>query len=143
MRALVLAAILLAACGGRAPLREAEGGGVPEAAPTGDAFLELYGRSYGFRLGRPTALAPTPGGDEVLFLRSGPESFERDLYAFDLASGEERVGLTAQTILQGDDERPSAEERARRARTRVVAGGAAWVSRSKARGAITTATSGR
>ena len=60
MRALVLAAILLAAC--RAPLREAEGGGVPEPTPTGDAVLELYGRSYGFRLGRPTALAPTPGG---------------------------------------------------------------------------------
>src|SRR5262245_11668557 len=143
MRALVLAAILLAACGGRAPLREAEGGGVPEAAPTGDAFLELYGRSYGFRLGRPTALAPTPGGDEVLFLRSGPESFERDLYAFDLASGEERVVLTARAILQGAEERLSAEERARRERMRLVAGGIASFSLSKDGRRILAPLSGR
>ena len=143
MRAWVLAAVLLAACGGRAPLRDAEGGGAREPAPTGDAFLELYGRSYGFRLGRPTAIAPTPGGDAVLFLRSGPESFERDLYAFDVASGEERVVLTAQAILQGAEERLSAEERARRERMRLVAGGIASFSLSKDGRRILAPLSGR
>jgi dipeptidyl-peptidase-4 len=141
MRALVLAGVLLAACGGCVPPRDEAGRG---AEPLVDpAFLELYGRSYGFRLGRPTALAPTPDGDAVLFLRTGPESFERDLYVFDLARGEERVLLTAQAILQGAEERLSAEERARRERMRLVADGIASFSLSKDGRRILVPLSGR
>jgi dipeptidyl-peptidase-4 len=144
MRALVLAGALLAACGGGTPAGGGAGWGSPAPAPPADAaFLELYGRSYGFRLGRPSALAPTPDGDAVLFLRSGPESFERDLYAFDLASGEERVLLTAQAILRGAEERLSAEERARRERMRLVAGGIASFSLSKDGRRILAPVSGR
>ena len=94
------------------------------AAPA-EGFLEQYAATYRFRHGQPTSVTVTPDGREVLFLRSGPRSFVRDLYAFDVASGAERVLLTAEQILEGAEESLTAEEKARRERQRLAARGIA------------------
>jgi dipeptidyl-peptidase-4 len=61
----------------------------------------------------------------VLFLRSGPRSFVRDLYQLDVETGRERVVVTAEALLGGVEERLSPEEAARRERMRKVARGIA------------------
>jgi dipeptidyl-peptidase-4 len=86
-------------------------------------FLEQYAATYRFRLGRPTSIKPTPEGRSVLFLRSGPRSFEQALYEFDVGTTQERLLLTAKQLLSGAEETLSAEERARRERKRLVARG--------------------
>jgi len=88
-------------------------------------FLEQYAETFRFRLGRPSSIELTPDGNAVLFLRSGPRSFVRDLYRFDPATGEERLLLTAEQILQGAEEKLTAEEKARRERRRLTARGLA------------------
>ena len=50
------------------------------AKPPDDRFLKQYAETYRFTLGQPTAFQITDDGDAVLFLRSSPRSFVRDLY---------------------------------------------------------------
>src|SRR5690606_16806804 len=90
-----------------------------------EGFLEAYAATNAFRLGRPNAARIVPGGEAVLFLRSGARSFEQDLWIFDVATQEERVLLTAEQILAGGEEVLTAEEKARRERTRSAARGIA------------------
>ena len=89
------------------------------------AFLEQWAATFRFRLGNPTGIALTPDGSAVLFLRSGPRSFVNDLYEFDPATGRERVLLTAEQVLQGGEEKLTAEELARRERMRMASRGIA------------------
>jgi dipeptidyl-peptidase-4 len=96
-----------------------------EEIPTDDDFLERFSETFRFRLGRPTGITPTPDGRSVLFLRSGPRSFVGDLYELDLETGTERVLLTAEDLLQGEQEQLTAEEKARRERMRLAARGIA------------------
>lgn len=94
--------------------------------PADDAdFLRRYAATYRFSLGRPTAISLTPSGDKVLFLRSGPRDFVRNLYEMDAATGAERLLLSAEQLLQGQDEQLTAEELARRERMRLAARGIA------------------
>ncbi len=98
----------------------------PVAAPgvlPDPGFLEQYAATYHFRLGRPVSIKPAPDGRAILFLRSGPRSFRQDLYEFDVATGKERLLLTAAQLLGGADEHLTPAERARRERMRVVARG--------------------
>jgi dipeptidyl-peptidase-4 len=88
-------------------------------APPDTAFLAQYAATYRFRLGQPTSIKLTPDGRTALFLRSGPRSFVQDLYELDVASGRERVVLTAEGILRGAAERLTPEEKARRERQRL------------------------
>jgi len=104
------------------PTAAAQGASGSPAADLDD-FLERYSETFRFRLGRPTGIKPTPDGRTVLFLRSGPRSFVRDLYELDLETGEERVLLTADDLLQGEPEQLTAEEKARRERMRLAARG--------------------
>jgi dipeptidyl-peptidase-4 len=90
-----------------------------------DGFLERYSETFRFRLGRPTDVKVLPDGRTVLFLRSGPRSFVRDLYELDLETGSERVLLSAGDLLQGQQEQLTAEEKARRERMRLAARGIA------------------
>ncbi|HJL03046.1 MAG TPA: DPP IV N-terminal domain-containing protein [Polyangiaceae bacterium LLY-WYZ-15_(1-7)] len=113
----------LFACGGSTPTSPTTPDRPPGVADPG--FLAQYASTGGFRLGQPTAITLTPDGGEVLFLRSGPRDAERDLYAFDVATGAERVVLTAAQILDGAEERLSPEERALRERLRMTARGIA------------------
>jgi dipeptidyl-peptidase 4 len=88
-------------------------------------FLQQFAATHRFSAGRPTGMQITRDGDAVLFLRSGKRSFRRDLYEFNVATGAERVLLTAADLLRGAQEKLTAEEKARRERMRLSAGGIA------------------
>lgn len=106
-------------------------------------YLEQHAATRGFTLGRPAATAMTPTGDKVYFLRSGPRSFVRDLYEWDAATGQERVLLTADQVLAGEEEVLTAEELARRERTRSTARGIASFGLSKDGAKMLVPLSGR
>jgi len=108
-----------------------------------DTFLESFAATRRFSLGQPTSITVTPDGREVLFLRSAARSFERDLYAFDVASGQQKVILTSEQILQGAVEELSVQERARRERMRMTARGIATYRLSKDGTQILVPLSGR
>ncbi|MFK7987911.1 MAG: DPP IV N-terminal domain-containing protein [Sandaracinaceae bacterium] len=111
---------------GADPDEAAEAG--PQYAPSATAspeFLNAFSETNRFRLGHPRAIEVVPDGSAVLFLRSGPRSFEGTLHVFDVASGEERPLLTAAQLLDGAEEELSAEEAARRERMRLTARGIA------------------
>jgi dipeptidyl-peptidase-4 len=74
-------------------------------------------------LGRPVKPQPTPDGKAVLFLRSQPRAAKLSLYEFDVATGKTRELLTPEQVLKGAEEKLSPEEKARRERMRVSAGG--------------------
>ncbi len=107
------------------------------------SFLEQYALTRRFSAGRPRAIKIVPDGTAVLFLRSGPRSRVHDLYEFNVATGDERVLLTADQILQGAAEELSVEERARRERMRLSARGIAMYTLSKDGAQILVPLSGR
>lgn len=88
------------------------------------SFLHQLASTYSFRMGTPMRITPTPDGDAVLFLRSEANSMRRDLYRFDVATGEEQVLLRAQELADSEGPLPDAEA-ARRQRQRMVAAGIA------------------
>src|SRR5262245_40685391 len=92
-------------------------------APLDTQFLRDYSETRGFMLGRPVQAKPTPDGKAVLFLRSEARKPRLSLYEFDVASAKTRELLTPETLLKGAEETLSAEEKARRERMRVSAGG--------------------
>ncbi len=114
---------------------------VPRGEPTD--FLDTYAATHRFRLGRPSSTMFTPDGTSVLFLRSQPRSFVRDLWIFDLATQRERVLLTAEQILGGAEEALTAEERARRERLRMADRGIATFSLSPDADRLLVPLSGR
>lgn len=83
-----------------------------------DPFLRQWSLTRGFALGRPRNITITPDGSAVLFLRSGPRDVVQNLYSYDVATGEEKVLLTAERLLGGQDEKLTPEEKARRERMR-------------------------
>src|SRR5581483_7284881 len=87
------------------------------------SYLRLHAQTRGFLLGRPQRPMPTPDGSAVLFLRSGPRSAKLSLFEFDVASGKTRELLTPEKLLKGAEEKLSPEEKARRERMRLSAGG--------------------
>jgi dipeptidyl-peptidase 4 len=129
----------LSSCEGPGARPEAARAGAPTAAgstPTGatapaapaparadDQLLEQIASTLSFTLGKPAGVWVAPDGREVLFRRSPARSFVSDLYAFDVATGKERPLLDAQTLLGGQGEQLTTEERARRERMRVVTRG--------------------
>lgn len=125
---LCAAALSLSACGGGAstdpapPATETPVTTTPEDASDPN-FLEQFAVTYRFAQGAPNGFRITPDDSTLLFLRSGPRTFVNDLYAIDVATGQERVLLTADAILGGGTEELSAEERARRERMRLAARG--------------------
>lgn len=97
---------------------------VPLAAAEPDtSFLKLYAQTRGFMLGRPTKPKVTPDGKTVLFLRSEPKSPKLKLYDFDIATKTVKELLSPESLLKGVEENLSPEEKARRERQRVTAGG--------------------
>lgn len=92
---------------------------------TGD-FLRRYAETYRFSHGRPASIVITPDEEaDILYLRSEPRSFVRDLYSFDPKSGKESVLASADKLLGGGEESLTPEEAARRERMRVAARGIA------------------
>src|SRR5262245_57676994 len=95
----------------------------PVTKPLDASFLRLYSETDRFQLGRPVNPKPTPDGKHVLFLRSPAKSRNRSLFEFDVATGKTRELLTPDALLKGGEENLTPEEKARRERMRVTAGG--------------------
>ena len=111
-------------------LAEVVVGGLVAAAPPPDVaslqnpqYLRDHAETRGFTLGRPTHAVPTPSGDAVLFLRGQARTPKLELYEFNVRTGETRLLLTPEDILQGAAEKLSPEEKALRERMRVSVGG--------------------
>ena len=94
---------------------------MPHAWPAlDDTLLAANAATYGFSLGRPVVLAIADDG-AVYFRRTPPRSFQSDLYV--LEHGTTRLVATAASLLAGGAEHLSAEEKARRERTRTATRG--------------------
>ncbi|MFS0693911.1 alpha/beta fold hydrolase [Streptomyces nitrosporeus] len=88
------------------------------------SFPRLHARTQRFALGAPRAFTVSPDGTRVVFLRSasGTDRANR-LMVLDTGTGEERVAADPGALLGGSAEKLSAEERARRERTREGSAG--------------------
>ncbi|WP_406258597.1 prolyl oligopeptidase family serine peptidase [Streptomyces nigra] len=91
------------------------------------SFPRRHARTQRFTLGAPRAFTVAPDGSRAVFLRSSSGTDPASsLWVFDTADGGERVAADPRALLGGASEKLSAEERARRERTRE--GGAGVVS---------------
>jgi dipeptidyl-peptidase-4 len=95
----------------------------PEPPAVDTSFLRQYAETRGFMLGRPAKPKITPDGKAVLFLRSEAKSPRQSLYEFDIATGKTKELLTPDLLRKGADDNLTPEEKARRERQRVTAGG--------------------
>ncbi|MFE7269489.1 prolyl oligopeptidase family serine peptidase [Streptomyces sp. NPDC057623] len=83
------------------------------------SFPRRHARTQRFTLGAPRAFAVAPDGSRVVFLRSGSGTDPASsLWVLDTADGGERVAADPRALLGGGAEDLSAEERARRERSR-------------------------
>src|SRR4051812_24386668 len=80
-------------------------------------FRELV-ETRNYSLGQPVSPKITPDGKAVLFLRGGARDPVLRLYEFTIADRGLREILTPEKLLQGAEEKLSAEERSRRERER-------------------------
>ena len=96
------------------------GGGTSQGG-SASGFLRQFAETFRFSLGAPSAIRVAK--DAVYFLRSPPRDLVQDLYVFEPSTGEERLLLSAERLLQGTQEQLSPEEKARRERLRQGARG--------------------
>lgn len=87
------------------------------------AFLHEFAETRRYLSGRPVSVKVTPDGRSALFLRSGPKDAGQMLFELVLATGETKVLLTPEKVLNGASEQLSAAEKARLERQRVSARG--------------------
>lgn len=91
------------------------------------SFPRQHARTMRFTLGAPRAFTVSPDGERVVFLRSGSGTDRSGrLWVLDLPVGgtpKERVVADPETLLGGSAERLSAQERARRERSREGSSG--------------------
>jgi dipeptidyl-peptidase-4 len=80
-------------------------------------FRELV-ETRNYSLGQPVSPQITPDGKAVVFLRGGARDPVLRLYEFTVADGSLREILTPEKLLQGAEEKLTAEERSRRERKR-------------------------
>ncbi|WP_425829942.1 prolyl oligopeptidase family serine peptidase [Streptomyces fractus] len=84
-----------------------------------ETFPRQHARTQRFTLGAPRAFTVAPDGERVVFLRSSSGTDRANaLWVLDVASGQERVAADPVALLGGAVENLSAEERARRERSR-------------------------
>ncbi|MFI2201465.1 prolyl oligopeptidase family serine peptidase [Streptomyces sp. NPDC020192] len=84
-----------------------------------DSFPRRHARTQRFTLGAPRSFTVAPDGSRVAFLRSGSGGDRANsLWIMDLPDGTERPAADPRTLLGGASEELSAEERARRERSR-------------------------
>src|SRR5437870_5829563 len=80
-------------------------------------FRELV-ETRNYSLGQPVSPKITPDGKAVVFLRGGARDPVLRLYEFTIAGAKLREILTPEKLLQGAEEKLTAEERSRRERER-------------------------
>ncbi|MEV5251122.1 prolyl oligopeptidase family serine peptidase [Streptomyces werraensis] len=84
-----------------------------------DSFPRRHARTLRFTLGAPRSFSVAPDGSRVVFLRSGSGTDQANaLWVLDTDGGGERVAADPRALLGGASEQLSAEERARRERSR-------------------------
>ncbi|MER5856540.1 prolyl oligopeptidase family serine peptidase [Streptomyces sp900105245] len=84
-----------------------------------DSFPRRHARTQRFTLGAPRAFTVAPDGSRVAFLRSGSGTDRANsLWVLDLPEGGERLAADTGALLGGASEELSAQERARRERSR-------------------------
>lgn len=84
-----------------------------------DSFPRRHARTQRFTLGAPRSFTVAPDGSRVVFLRSGSGTDRANsLWVLDTEGGGERVAADPRALLGGAAEHLSAEERARRERSR-------------------------
>ncbi|BBC33199.1 putative dipeptidyl-peptidase IV [Streptomyces graminofaciens] len=84
-----------------------------------ETFPRRHARTQRFSLGAPRAFSVAPDGSRVVFLRSSSGTDRANkLWVLDVGDGEERLAADPFTLLSGASEELSAEERARRERSR-------------------------
>jgi dipeptidyl-peptidase 4 len=88
-----------------------------------DDVLKTISETNSFALGRPTHIRIVPDATAVLFLRGGPTNRSASLYELDVASGKEKLLLSAEQLLGGTQETLSVEEKAARERKRISTAG--------------------
>ena len=88
------------------------------------SFPRLYARTGRFTLGVPRALTVSPDGRRVHFLRTASGTDRAGaLWVYDVRSRQERCVASPEALLEDGEEALSAEERARRERSRESGGG--------------------
>lgn len=95
----------------------------PAPSKPKDGVLKSISETNSFMLGRPGHIRFVPDGSAILFLRSAPTSRSASIYELDVASGKEKLLLSAETLLAGGQETLSVEEKAARERKRISTGG--------------------
>ncbi|MGA5523274.1 prolyl oligopeptidase family serine peptidase [Streptomyces pseudogriseolus] len=84
-----------------------------------DSFPRRHARTLRFTLGAPRSFSVAPDGSRVVFLRSDSGTDRANaLWVLDTDGGGERVAADPRALLGGASEQLSAEERARRERSR-------------------------
>ncbi len=91
--------------------------------PVDTSFLKKYAETRRFMLGRPQNPKVAPDGKTVLFLRAEADKPTLKLFEFDVATGKSKEVLSPAALLKGDTENLAPEEKARRERMRLSAGG--------------------
>jgi dipeptidyl-peptidase 4 len=113
-----LALTLALSCAASAPAADP----IP-SKPVDTSFLKKFAETRRFMLGRPQNPKVSPDGKSVLFLRAEASKPTLKLWEFDVASGQAKEILSPATLLKGDAENLTPEEKARRERMRLSAGG--------------------
>ncbi|AWM42042.1 Prolyl tripeptidyl peptidase precursor [Gemmata obscuriglobus] len=91
--------------------------------PVDTSFLKRFAETRRFMLGRPQNPKVAPDGKTVLFLRADADKPALKLFEFDVATGQTKELLSPQALLGSGDENLTPEEKARRERMRLTAGG--------------------
>src|SRR5256714_13328398 len=105
-------------------------------------FRELI-ETRNYSLGQPVSPQITPDGKAVVFLRGGRRDPVLRLYEFSVADGKLREILTPDRLLQGGEEKLTAEEKSRRERERQSLRGFTSFELSKDGGKILVALSSK
>ncbi|MFF3490758.1 prolyl oligopeptidase family serine peptidase [Streptomyces sp. NPDC002795] len=109
-----------------------------------ETFPRQHARTQRFTLGAPRAFTVAPDGERVVFLRSSSGTDRANaLWVLDVAGGQERVAADPVALLGGAAENLSAEERARRERSREGGAGIVGYATDAAAELATFALSGR
>lgn len=118
MKTTTLALVFTLFCAALAPAAEPN-----PPKPVDTSFLKKFAETRRFTLGRPQNPKVSPDGGTVLFLRADVDKPRLKLFEFDVASGQSKELLSPESLLKGGEENLTPEEKARRERMRLSAGG--------------------
>ncbi|HCA85657.1 MAG TPA: S9 family peptidase [Streptomyces sp.] len=108
------------------------------------SFPRQHARTQRFSLGAPRSFTVSPDNARIVFLRSRSGTDRANLlWVHDLGTGTERIAADPAALLGGGSEELSAEERARRERSREGSAGVVGYATDSAAGLAAFALSGR